>query len=226
MNVRDLPTHEPTRAILLRDDKRVPSQTRLTDATTALCRGLAEYAAQQKANLIGRDLEFALSHDAQPRAEDLSNFPAFAAFTNETDGTYEAANLGARVRQVRYPDGTWETSGSELAIDVNAEIWANDPEERQALVGMMEDALNPVDWMNGVRLELPHYFNQRATYQLVRVRYTGGSIEALQNLFVARMVLRANVPVTRLLALPEGKPRSRTATVTGGPPLSNGVGPL
>lgn len=207
MNVLDLPPHTPTRLITLPRDSRVATNSRSTDSTTSLTRGVAEYVSSLSTNVPGgRQLQFIKCFDAWPQPEDLAEYPSFAAYTNDNDGEYDAANVSPHVGDARYPDGSYEVSSAELNIDLNCEVWATDPEERQALVLMLEEAFAPVEWMYGFRLELPHYFNQRATFAPMKTKYLGGSVEAMQQFVNARIVLRASVPVTRVIGFPIAKP--------------------
>lgn len=210
MNVLHLPPHAATRLIAKPGDRRVPTPFRTTDATTALTRGLAEYVAPLVIAVPGgRTLSFASSFDAWAQPEDEADYPSFIAYTNDTDGEYDKARLTPAVTNHRYPDGTYEVVGAELGVDVKCEVWATDPEARAALCLMVEEAFAPVEWMYGFRLELPHYFGQRATFEPGRITYLGDAPDALAGFWKARVIVRASVPVTRLLGYPLGQPTAR-----------------
>lgn len=214
MNVLELPIHDPTRLIVDPTLKRVATPYSATDATGALTRGIAEYVASLSLTPNGPPA-FVKCFDEWANLEDDAVYPSFAAYTNDNDAVYEAASMSPNVSMDRYPDGTYEVSSAELAIDVKCEIWANDPEERTLLLRMLEAAFNPVDWMYGFRLELPHYFNQRATFAPDRLTRLGAAQEALQRFVNARMVIHAVVPVTRVLPFAQGRPTVRTSVVQG-----------
>lgn len=208
MNILELPRHTLTRLITKADDVRVPTPFRATDATTALTRGIAEYVSQLSiSTLEGRQLQFTKCFDAWAQQEDQATYPSFAAYTNDSDGVYDGANFSPRVGQTRYADGTYEVSSAELAIELKCEIWATDPEERKSLVLMLEEAFQPVEWRYGFVLELPHYFNQRATFGLMKSTYLGGAQEATSGFVNARLFLHASVPVTRVLGFPIAQPK-------------------
>lgn len=215
MNVLELPAHEPTRLVTNPTQRRVPTPYSSTDATGALTRGIAEYAASLSLT-PGGPPAFVKCFDEWANLEDDACYPSFVAYTNENDGNYEASSFTPNVSTAhRYPDGTYEISSAELAIDVKCEIWANDPNERAQLIAMLEAAFNPVDWMYGFRLELPHYFNQRATFEPSRITRLGGAQEALQRFVNARMIVHANVPVTRVLPFAQARPVVRTTVANG-----------
>ena len=201
MNVLNLPAHTPTRLIRLRDDQRVETQLCTTDATTALTRGVAEYVAPLQAIVPGgRLVTWDAVFDAWAEAEDQAEtYPRFVAYTNDNAGKNDWSNMNRKVSTKRFPDGTYLVSGAELNVDIRAELRASDPEERQALVKMLEDAFNPVDWMQGFRLELPHYYNNRATYELVETTYLGNETDAVKRSYKARLILRGAVPITQLM---------------------------
>ncbi len=203
MNVANIPAHQRSRLVMLPNDLRVPSQQCTTDATSALTRGLAEYMfGLSYVAPGGRFLRFAASFDEWAETEDLEEFPAFVAYTNGTVGSYAARNLTPTFGSIRYPDGTYEQAASELDISITCEVWANDPEERKNLCKMVEDACSPVDWMSGFRLELPHYFNQRATFDLISMQYLGGEREAKIREVKARFIIGGSVPRTSLQGFP------------------------
>ena len=210
MDVLQLPSNQWARVILDANELRKPTQQYSTDATTALTRGLAQYVAQLE--LAGVPA-FKACYDAWAESEDEAAWPAFVAYTNENDGSYEEATLAASVSPVRYPNGQYEVSSSALAVDVKCEIRATNNEQRQVLAGLLEQAFAPVEWMDGFRLELPHYYGQRATYMPSRITYLGGATEAQARYVLARMTVRAAVPVTRLLPFAMGQPRVRVNQV-------------
>lgn len=203
MNVALLPAHKPTRLIAnLQGDPRVPTNVRTTDATSALTRGIAEYVWSVQQQSQGQ-YQFVASFDAWAEAEDIrEDYPAFVAYTNDNEGNYDPANLSQRVTGVRFADGTYEVGSASLDIMVNCEIWATDPEMRKAMVLQLEEAFNPGE-IYGFHLELPHYFNQRASFALLKTTYLGRAPEAMQRFVNARMILAASVPVTRVLGFAE-----------------------
>jgi hypothetical protein len=101
-------------------------------------------------------------------------------------------------------------------LDMVLDIWATDPLMRQNLVAMMEEALNPVDWRYGMLLELPFYFNERGTYEMIRMAYIDSEDVAQQRVRRARVTVRGRVSVTRLAKAPPANFRSRLGPVIRG----------
>lgn len=201
-----------TRLITEPDDKLVLSHVGLCDARTALMIGVAEYI--ESLNWVlpdgGREVAFrrVLSHWAEP--EDSAEYPS-AFVTAEGSCTYDAQsftpNIGAR------HNGLNIIETSELACTVNVEVWSNDPDERMQLAKMLEDALSPVDWMHGMRLELPHYYNQRATFEMSSINYRDSASDAMRRYRTFALAIKGSVPVTRVKAIPELKLVRRTIDV-------------
>lgn len=215
MNVRDLPEHVTTRLIVSPRDKRVPTRQRSTDATTALTRGLAEYIASlQPVDFEGRYIPIAKVFDSWAEPEDEADYPSIACYTNGNPGQYEAQSMSPLVNPNRYPDGSYEVSSRTLSVDVKVELWATDPEQRQAIIQALEDAFEPVDWMGGFRLELPHYYGQRATFDGAEVTYMGDTLEANQRFVNAVITMHASVPVTRVLPFAQATVKARTVTTS------------
>jgi hypothetical protein len=76
-----------------------------------------------------------------------------------------------------------------------------DPVERMALVAMLEDAFDPVDWMTGFVLELPHYFNERATFEKTGMDYIDGPMPAHRRMRAARFQLTGHCSQFRFVGL-------------------------
>jgi hypothetical protein len=79
---------------------------------------------------------------------------------------------------------------------------------------MLEDRLNPVHWMSGFRLYLPHYFGQKATFQVTSVEAPDDAGSARHGLRVVRERVRASVSVVRPFHIPTIKPSVELCVVT------------
>lgn len=175
---------------------------RETDAHTALARGLAEYLSQQSIEVGGRKLQLTTySTWAEPEAQ--VSYPAAAIGADA--GTYDrgftpnyAKTVDARVRLMAV---------SEFVQDLQIDLWATDPKERLFLAAMIEESLNPVDWMYGMRLVLPFYFGTVASYELLGSQYTDTSEDAMAKYRRAQFTVRGNMTTYRLLNFPDATPR-------------------
>lgn len=135
-----------------------------TDARTALARGLKEYLETLSIDMPGgRHLKFAQVLQTWATPEVPAKYPAATVYANDP-GTFDSSSftpnvetiLGTRV-QIRFP--------CEFVQLLYIEVWSQDPMERMGLEMMLETAFNPFDGMYGFRLNLPHYFNLRGTYE-------------------------------------------------------------
>lgn len=175
---------------------------RETDAHTAMARGLAEYLSQQTIEVGGRKLQLTTySTWAEPEAQ--VSYPA-AAIGGE-GGVYDR---GFTPNVVQTVDGkTRLMAVSEFVQDLQIDLWATDPKERLFLAAMIEEALNPVDWMYGMRLVLPFYYGTTATFEMLGSQYTDSSDDAMAKYRRALFTVRGNMTTYRLLNFPAATPR-------------------
>ena len=175
---------------------------RETDAHTALARGLAEYLGQQTIEVGGRKLQLtAYTTWAEP--EDAVRYPAVAV--GGAEGAYDRGFTPSLQKTVDASIRLFAVS--EFAQDLKVELWATDPRERSYLMALIEECLNPVDWMYGMRLVLPFYHNAVATYELMSSQYLDSSEDALAKYRRAQFTVRGNVTTYRLLNFPTAVPR-------------------
>lgn len=197
-----------TRLVKSATDRRVFSTNRETDAHTALTRGLAEYMTGLVGELPGgrrTTLRRVLDHYAEP--EEVAEFPTGVVWSPSV-GTYDSSRFTpSATSESRVPDGRYIIQATEYKLDLLMEVWATDEKERMALIAAVEDAMVPVDWMFGCRLELPHYFNMRADYQLISMGYEDTAESASRRYRKATFTVASSIPVARLSKLPTLKPR-------------------
>jgi len=170
---------------------------RETDAHTALARGLAEYLGQQTVEVGGRKLQLT-TYTTWAEPEDAIRYPSAAIGAGE--GVYDRSFTPSY--QVTIEGNLRLMAYSEFSQELQIDLWATDPKERSYLMAMVEEALNPVDWMYGMRLVLPFYHNATATYELLTSQYVDSSDAAMAKYRRASIAVRANLTVYRLLTLP------------------------
>jgi hypothetical protein len=206
------PPDAPTRLVTSADDLRRFTANQETDARTALTRGLAEYISTLSwDDFGGRQLQFERVFSTWPEAEDEAVYPS-ACVRATGPGDYDNARLTPSTStnaQLQLPDGRYVVSPCEYTVSLTLEVRVTDPDARKAVCSMLEVALNPLEWRYGILLELPHYFNQRATMELASMNYVDAEDRALQRLRIAEFNLNACVPVTRLATLPMAKFKTR-----------------
>lgn len=189
---------------LVRDSNYIPNLTgyREVDAHTAMARGLAEYLSQQTVEVGGRKLQLT-TYTTWAEPEDSIRYPSAAI--GAASGSYER---GFTPEYVTTLAGTNRLMAySEFNQELQIDLWATDPRERSYLMAMIEEALNPVDWMYGMRLVLPFYHNTTATYELVSSQFVDSSDAALAKYRRASISVRCNMTVYRTLSIAGADPR-------------------
>lgn len=207
-----------SRLVLLANQEASFTANQETDVRTALTRGLAEYMSRLRYDDVGgRSVSFARTFHTWADPEDEGFYPS-AVVAAVGAGSYDASKFTGDVvsSQRVSPDGAVDSvfvvSPSEFSIDLEVDVRSTDLEERKALCAMLERDLNPVDWRYGFVLVLPHYFNQRATYEITSSSYVDSEDAAQQRLRRALFVVRASVPLTLLRKYPNARVRAAVQT--------------
>ena len=204
-----------TRLVLTPGECLEPSSNRETDAVTALKRGLKEYLEQIYLNVAGAQVRYQAVLDAWAEPESVATFPS-AIVQPIGAATYDASSFSPNVQSKnKLPDGNYLVKYSEVAVQLTIESHCSSPEERVAVTMMLEDALNPVDWMYGFKLDLPHYFNQRAHFEPVTGTMDDSADQAVRRLRPGIVTLNANVSVMRILCRPGLRPVVRLTVEQG-----------
>ncbi len=212
-----LPPQRGTRVIKAADDLRPAfSINQETDARTAIARGLKEYLEQLFYQASGgRQVHFRHVFDTWAQAESNAEYPS-AAVVARGEGVYDASKFTPQVESAAEGLGVVQTS--ELRIDADVGVWATDNKERMALVAMLERDLVPTEFMYGLRLELPHYFNARAEYELASMNYVDSAEDAMRRHRRAMLLVHATMPVLRLVKLPKMLPSGSILAQPGSGP--------
>lgn len=187
---------------------RLPGETfsitdrRETDCRTALTRGLKEYLEQLSIDWVGgRRCRFVRVFDQWAEPEEQAEFPSAAVYAL-SPGQYEARNMVQSTAALP-PSGDVPPPSSRLgwvyrlaatyAVQLRVEIWANNPQDRTALVAMLEQGFEPVDWCAGFRLHLPHYHGQIARFSKVDLDYQDAQDPARRRVRIAIFTVAATV---------------------------------
>lgn len=183
------------RAILTSTDRQVLTFVRETDTRDALAEGLQQYLEDLSITWAGgRELRFVEVRKVWSVPEEPAKYPS-AAIVADAPAEYEAAEMVPELEQVGDGTGRYLRFVSEMKQSFDLVIWATDPKERAGLVTMVQDAMNPAEFMTGLRLELPQYFGLRATYEPMDVFYDDDGESAQRRWRRAIMTISANVPV-------------------------------
>lgn len=204
-----------TQLVTNTDDPVVCTATRLTDALTATRRGLAEYLEQVFLDIEGVRVRLQKVHPVWAEGEETAVFPS-AAIVLVGDLTYDASSLTPTLDPTcRLPDGGYLVKYSELTATLMVDLFASSPDERAQVMLLLEDALNPVDWRYGFVLELPHYHNVRAVYELATAQSLDSEGTAIRRWREGSAVLNVRVPVVRPRTLPTMEVRVGVEVVDG-----------
>lgn len=196
-----LPPPGGTRLIELADDRQLElTSNRETDCRGALTRGLAEYVQQLVIDwgILRRQLKFVEVKIDWSSNEEPAQYPSAAVFS-EVEGAYDMEGRFTP-KVTRLSTGETLLDVGEFVTRVTVDLWAIDIRERQGLVAMLEDAFNPVEWMTGFRLELPHYHGVRSTWECIGSQYLDAPAEAQQRARRAQFILGAKVSQIRMIA--------------------------
>jgi len=154
----------------------------------------------------GREVRFSKILEVYAEPEVPSTYPAAIIYASQP-GEYDADAFTPQT--IVLDSGLVLRSVSEYVQPIDLEVWATDPKERMVLAMLLEDQLNPVEWMTGLLLELPHYFNSRASYEVNNMAYLDSSEDSQRRWRKAAFSITARVTQYRPLdrSLPRLKPR-------------------
>jgi hypothetical protein len=205
-----------TRAILSANDPQILSYVRVTDARTALARGLQEYL--QSLSIVWEGGRLITLKDVKvtwATPEDPTVYPS-AVLVGAADAVYEASSFTPKLIQVQEgADSRYIRQVAELTQEFQLVLWTTDPVERMAMTAMVEDALSPAEFMYGLRLELPFYWNVRATYSPQSLLYDDNSADAQRRWRRSIINLTGHVPQMHPVGhLVKMKPQSTVVSST------------
>ena len=190
------------------------------DAVTAVKRGLKEYLEQVYLDVLGVRVRFQKVVEVWAESDEVARYPGAAVMAYD-DADYEAGSMTPRLditAVVQRPDDpsderTYLVKYSEATVPLVVEVHTTSPEERVGVAMLLEDALNPVDWMFGFKLQLPHYFNQIAVFEPVRTQILDTEDAARRRFRPGSVFLSAQVSVLRARSLPTLQPRATVEVV-------------
>lgn len=160
------------RLIASSSDEQRLTNVRREAAGDALLRGLREYLEPAAINWNGALLRWARTGTRWGSTEEgwvPEQLPALIVVAPEPM-EYDATNMSPRPVRVEGTD-LWLRRSSEIQARLQLQVWARSDTERGGLVALVQDMLEPNDWMTGTRLELPYYFGARATYEKLDITY-------------------------------------------------------
>lgn len=200
---RQLAPQGGTRLVTNPDAPQVWTDQRVTDCRSAQVRALKEYLEQCPVAWPGSRPFGALRVIATWAENEVpGEFPAVVVWTPEP-GVYDASQFTPSIdpaMRVGLADKyLYLQKVAELEQPIAIDVWTNDVPERMALVAAIEDALAPVDWMVGVRLEMPHYYGARVVVDPLGVQFEDTAVDAQSRIRKARIDVTARSPWLRLV---------------------------
>jgi hypothetical protein len=196
------------------------------DARTALTRGLAEYlVGLDGPGAAGREAFFRAAFDTWPEPETVPRYPSVLVYSSERL-RYDSSSMTPRVFDVGQPisplNSFLSPPGAKLSLapirralklacecvlQLMVELEVADKAMRPSVVGMLEQALTPDPSRFNLVLELPHYHNARASYELVESTYVDSPEMAIRNQPTAIFILEARVPLLSVVQVASASPR-------------------
>ncbi len=199
VNADPLPTapQDVTALVLDRSDKAKYTTNQETDARTAMSRALKEYLEQILLELPGRQVYFGTVRTEFAEPEDGASYPAACCYAIGPQ-TYDAPGLTPGIKTTPLGNGRFIVHASDLVIKLRAEVFATDKAERMGVIRSLERAFYPVDFINGFRLAMPHYFGARAEFSMRSASYDDDEASAIRRYRRATLTLEARGPVLNL----------------------------
>lgn len=193
-----------TSLVTERDTREVLTATRETDAARALVRGLAEYLGGLSVAWRGTEYKLMASLPEWANREQSAKYPTAVVMEDESGAVYSTAPMSPPSDGLPLEgDPEWEARvGRFVKVPLHVEVWCTNPVERMALGAMLEDAADPVDWMGGFRLVLPHYHGVHATFDLVSAQSRDNADDTQRRYSVLLVDYMAECPVVRLRRVP------------------------
>lgn len=198
-----------TLPILRREDSNVElTLNQETDTRTAMVRGLCEYLEDMEFSYFGeRVFRFKKVFESWSEFEENAEYPSAFVY-EQVEGEYDNEGKltpSVELRDMDSPHGLYLVCYGEYTQSLAIQLWATDPVERMALVAMIENHLNPVEWKTGVSVVLPHYFNAVCTFELRYCKYEESKEQSMQRYRVASIGIDARVPLLRLGGYPTAR---------------------
>lgn len=219
--VRPLPPQGKTR-LVLPGDMQVLSGIQETDVRTALTRGIKEYIEQLDITFVGGTYSrFQKVFQTWSEPEDPAQYPGACVYST-MPGDFDASAFSPRLAAAStLGPNQYLRKSSEYVLELIVDVYATSPQERMALSVLLERAFNPTDDMYGFWLELPHYFNARATFSLETSEYVDDIANAQARRRRVLLGLTATVPVLHLVG--EVRPlQVQTDILTNTDPITEG----
>jgi len=191
------------------------------DAVTALKRGLKEYLEQVYVDVDGVRVRFEQVHHVWAETDQVATYPSAVVLAAE-EAAYDYSSFTPMLDPTRLVINGAEPSDrrsylvkyAEVTLRLAIEVHCSSPAERSSIMMLLEDALNPVDWMYGFQLDLPHYFNQRAVYEPTTGQMMDSDADARRRWRPGTVFLTGQISLMRVRSLPNFQPKLVVEVIT------------
>lgn len=213
-----------TRLIVETSDKQRYFAHRECDTLTAVIRGLREYLEQVAIECgSGYESVFKAVHESAAYTEDRNDYPG-ATVSPAAEAEYYGSAMNAQIDRTKVCEDVPATSpgitraflssATDLRASLSFDMASTTLEERAAVVAAVQNAMEPVTWTYGIRLELPHYHHARASYTPMGITF---SQDPQKGLWLATMRVQARCPVIKVHFAPEAQVRVKVQVLDSGP---------
>lgn len=152
--------------VLNRDVRPVLTANRECSSIRAPVVALADYLQTLRCPVgDGKHVSFETVKAYRAEPEDEAEYPAACVFPEGEASYSEDENLQQYADEsLRVSESSVLLMASEVLQTLQVHVWTNEEAHRDQLLMMVEDAMDPVEWMGGFLLEMPHYHGGRALY--------------------------------------------------------------
>lgn len=219
----------PGGTLLIRDlAVRFPRTIREeTDAVGAMRRGLREYLSQAEKTVAGQKVRLLDVFEEWATSEDEAvRYPSAAVLLADGKVTYDGTQFAPKVLpEDKLPDGRYVIKTSEATTMFRVEVHCDNPGDRLAMSMLLEETLNPVDFMYGFALYCPHYFGQTALFSVESAELVDTPETARHGLRPLHAMIAGSISVVRPRGLPLLKPQLQLGVEAAGTPFTVPTGP-
>ncbi len=185
------------------------TSVRETSAARAPIRALSEYLKTVRFSepVSGSD-RFQVVQDGKSDPEDLADYPSVAVYA-EGPVRYGAEDGNLEPVSTVDVDDKAALLVGDIQTTLLVHVWTNEDEHREIVMQALEDAFSPNEWMSGFQLEMPHYHNGRATYQITELVFEDSPDDVSRRYRKLVVQLQVRSPYVRLFSIPKILPRNR-----------------
>lgn len=186
------------------------------DPETAAIRTLAQYLALCERPHGGRMMAFEVVVESWPDIQDVEGgFPALAVHRAGAPAVYDRKLAASSKRIPGGPSGLTALHFSDWVCTLRIEAWCTSKEERVGLRMLLEDAMTPFEWLNGVRLAAPFYGGMHLEFGLIGGGFSDDDGLISQEIRAMSFDVSCSVPLWRPVELPVARPMARGSVVSG-----------